>query len=72
LKLKETATEAFSLLCEVYTENTLSRDHMFEWHKRLSEGREDVEDDDRPGRTLTMKTDKIVEKMRSLVRTDRR
>jgi hypothetical protein len=45
---------------------------MFEWHKRLSEGREDVEDDDRPGRTLTMKTDKIVEKMRSLVRTDRR
>jgi hypothetical protein len=35
-------------------------------------GREDVEDDKRPDRTVTMKTDKNVDKVRTLVRNDRR
>jgi hypothetical protein len=35
----------FNLLCETYGDNTLSRAFVFEWHKRFSEGREDVEDD---------------------------
>jgi hypothetical protein len=34
------------MLREVYEENTLSRAHVFEWHKKFSVGREDVEDDE--------------------------
>jgi hypothetical protein len=30
---------------------------VFEWHKRFSEAREDVEDDEQPGHPVTMKTD---------------
>jgi hypothetical protein len=46
MKLKKTATAMFSLLCEAYGENTLSRVHVSEGHRRFSEGREDVEIDE--------------------------
>jgi transposase len=36
-----------------------------EWLKRFSEGREDVEDDERPGRPASLKTDKNVEEVRT-------
>jgi len=42
----------------------------FQWQKMFSEGREDVEDEERPGRPVTIKPDKNVEKMRTLVTTD--
>jgi hypothetical protein len=60
------------LLREVYGEDTPSRAHVFEWYRRFLVGREDVEDDERPGRPVTMKTDKNVDKVRTLVRNDRR
>jgi histone-lysine N-methyltransferase SETMAR len=40
--------------------------------ERFLGGREDVEDDERPGRPVTMKTDENVDKVRTLVRNDRR
>jgi hypothetical protein len=40
---------------------------VFEWHKKCSEGRQDV-GDEQPGRQVTMKTDENVEKVRTLVR----
>jgi hypothetical protein len=45
VKLNKTATETFNLLHEAYGKNILSRAHVLEWHKKFSEGREDVEDD---------------------------
>jgi hypothetical protein len=57
------------LLREVYGEDTLSQARVFEWHRRFLGGRED---DKRPGRPVTMKTDENVEKVRTLVRNDRR
>jgi hypothetical protein len=50
-----TAIEIFNLLHEVYGGNTLSRAHVFEWHKRFSEGREDVEANEQPGCPVKMK-----------------
>jgi len=45
---------------------------VFRWHKSFLEGREQVEDEPRAGRPSTSKTDDNVERMRSLVRADRR
>jgi hypothetical protein len=70
VKIKKTASETFNLLCEAYGENNLLRAPVFEWCKRFSEGREDVEDDEQPGHLLMMKTDENVEQARTLVRTD--
>jgi len=39
--LKKTATEIFSLLCEAYGKNTLSRGRVFECQKRFSEVRKE-------------------------------
>jgi predicted transcriptional regulator len=71
-KLKKTDTKTYQLLREVYGEDTLSRARVFEWHRRLLGGREDVEDDERLGRPVTMKTDENVDRVRTLVRNDRR
>jgi hypothetical protein len=61
VKLKKTATKTFDLLRDAYGENPLSRSHVFEWHKMVSEGTGSVEDE-RPGRPATMKTDENIER----------
>ena len=53
VKLKKSATETFQLLTEAYGEDCMSRARVFERHKRFSEGRESVKDDDCPGRPRT-------------------
>jgi len=72
VKLKLSATETFQLLTEAYGGDCMSRARVFEWHKRFSEGRESVKDDDRPGRPRTAVTDDNIEKVRDVIRKDRR
>ncbi|GFX00422.1 protein GVQW3 [Trichonephila clavipes] len=71
-KLEKTSTETYNLLKEVYGSESLSRARVFEWFKRFKDGRQDVEDDSRPGHPSTSKTDENVEKVASLIRSDRR
>jgi hypothetical protein len=70
VKLKKTATETLNLLCEAHGEETLSIARVFEWHKRFTDGREDVEHDDGPCRPITMKIDENVEEARTLCEND--
>ena len=72
VKLRKTATETFNMLLEVYGDSCMSRTRAFEWHKRFVDGRLSVEDDAKPGRPCSVKTDVNIEKVRELVRTDRR
>jgi len=72
VKLKKSATETFQLLTEAYGEDCMSRAHVFELHKRFSEDRESVKDDDRPGRPRTAVTGDNIEKVRDVIRKDRR
>jgi hypothetical protein len=46
VKLKKTPTETFCVLREVYGKDALSKARVFAWHKRFSEGIEDVEDEE--------------------------
>ena len=50
----------------------MSRARVFEWHKRFKSGREEVEDDPKPGRPSTSKTADNIERVNTLVRRDRR
>ena len=72
VKLKKFATEAIQLLTEAYGEDCLSRARVFEWHKRFSEGRESLKYDNRPDRPRTVVTDDNTEKMRDVIRKDRK
>ena len=72
VKLGKTASESYALLHQVYGELTMSRTRTFEWHKQFKEGREDCEDDPRSGRPLTSRSVENIDRVRQLVRADRR
>ncbi|XP_064486050.1 protein GVQW3-like [Ornithodoros turicata] len=71
-KLNKSPSECLKLVQEVYDDNAMSRMRVFEWHKRFTEGWENVEDDERPGRPVTATTEEVVEKINAIVRNDRR
>jgi len=72
VKLGESATVTYEKLQRAYGEHYLSRTQVFRWHKSFLKGREQVEDEPRVGRLSTSKTDDNVERVRSLVSSDRR
>jgi [histone H3]-lysine36 N-dimethyltransferase SETMAR len=72
LKLGKTATECHETLKTVYGSDCLSRTQIFEWYKRFKDGRESFEDDERSGRPRTSITDSNVEKVKEVIRKDRR
>jgi len=71
VKRGESATVSYEKLQTAYGEHSLSRAQVFRWHKSFLEGREQVEDESHAGRPSTSKTDDSVERVRSLVRSDR-
>uniref|UniRef100_A0A8C4QX94 Mos1 transposase HTH domain-containing protein n=1 Tax=Eptatretus burgeri TaxID=7764 RepID=A0A8C4QX94_EPTBU len=71
-KLGKTPYESFTMLQQVYGEETMSRTRAFEWHKRFKEGRGEVEDDPRSGRPSTSRTVDNIECVKQMVRADRR
>ena len=60
------------MLTKAYGESAMSRTRVYEWYKRFQDGREDVEDDEYPGRPSTSTTDENVEKVKDMVMNDRR
>ena len=53
VKLGKSATETYDLLKKVYGDECLFRTQVFECFKRFKEGREEIGDDQRPGRPST-------------------
>ena len=72
VKLGESASVTFEKLKQAYGEHSLSRAQVFRWHKSFLEGREHVEDEHRSGRPSTSTTDENIERVNTLVRSDRR
>ena len=71
-KFGKTPSESFTMLQQVYGEETMSRTPAFEWHKRLKEGQEEVEDDPWSGRPSTSRTADNIKRMKQMVRAYRR
>jgi AraC-like DNA-binding protein len=55
-----------------YGEYAMKKSSVFEWYGWFKEGREDVQDDPRSGQPKTQRTDADVDRVRTLVRSDRR
>ena len=72
VQLGKTPSEALGMLQKVYGDDTMSRSRVFVWCKRFKEGREDVEDDPRSGRPSTSRNEANVERVKQMVRGDRR
>ena len=67
VKLGKTPTETLDLLKAVFGEQAMSRTRVFEWHKRFSTGREDVDDDPRPERPSTSRIEANIEKVKERI-----
>ncbi|GFV50454.1 hypothetical protein TNCV_2082051 [Trichonephila clavipes] len=57
VRLRKSATKTFQILTEAYGDETLSRAHVFEWHKWFSGERDSWEEDERAGRSRSTSTD---------------
>ena len=59
-KLGKNATETYGMLQTSFGASCMNRTSVFEWHKRLKEGRESVRDDERRGRSKEVNTPELI------------
>ncbi|UYV81324.1 hypothetical protein LAZ67_20000772 [Cordylochernes scorpioides] len=64
--------DAFQMLTVAYGEATLDRSNVYRWCKMFSEGREDVNDEERAGRPSTSTTDEKINEVEKLILANRR
>ncbi|UYV65192.1 hypothetical protein LAZ67_3003525 [Cordylochernes scorpioides] len=59
--------DAFRMLTVAYREATLDRSNVYRWYKMFSEGREDVNDEERAGRPSTSTTDEKINEVEKMI-----
>ena len=59
-KLGKNATETYEVFQTAFEASWMNRASVFEWHKRLKEGREFVRDDERCGRSKEVNTPELI------------
>ena len=59
-KLGKNATGTYGMLHTAFRSSWMNRASVFEWHKRLKEGRESVRDDERCGRSKEVNTSGLI------------
>ncbi|UYV64612.1 hypothetical protein LAZ67_3001311 [Cordylochernes scorpioides] len=64
--------DTFRMLTVAYGEATLDRSNVYRWYKMLSEGREEVNDEERAGRPSTSTTDEKINEVEKLILANRR
>ncbi|XP_016662368.1 protein GVQW3-like [Acyrthosiphon pisum] len=67
----KTAAETLECLKTVYGDEALEKTAVYDWFKRLKNGQESLEDEERSGQPSTSKNDETIEKVKNLVRSDR-
>jgi hypothetical protein len=53
VRIGKNASETLALLTVAYGEYVIKKSSVFEWHRRLKKGREDVQDDPRSVSPMT-------------------
>jgi hypothetical protein len=71
VKTGKSASETLALLTLAYGQYAVKKSTVFEWHKLIKKG-QDVQDDPRSGQSKTQRTYADVDRLQTLVRSDRR
>ncbi|UYV78131.1 hypothetical protein LAZ67_16000211, partial [Cordylochernes scorpioides] len=72
LKSRNKCADAFRMLTVAYGEATLDRSNVYRWYKMFSEGREDVNDEERAGCPSTSTTDEKINEVEKMILANRR
>ncbi|XP_054744377.1 protein GVQW3-like [Anastrepha obliqua] len=67
VKLGKTFSETYELMQKVYGDDCSARLNVYNWLKRFKTGREDLNDDDRPGRPEASNRAELVKKVREII-----
>ena len=59
-KLGKNTTETYGMFWTAFGAYCMNRASVFEWHKRLKEGRGSVRDDERSGRSKEVNTPELI------------
>ena len=60
------------MLTVAYGEATLDKSNVYRWYKMFSEGRENVNDEERAGRPSTSTTDEKIDEVKKMILANRR
>ena len=71
-KLGKNATETYGMLQTAFGPSCMNRASVFEWHKRLKEGRKSVRDDERCGMSKEVRTPELIGQIKNFMDKDRR
>jgi hypothetical protein len=69
--LDKSASEMFQMLKQVYGEEALDRSSVFQWHKRFTQGRDTLDDDEHTSRPRTVRTELKIKEAATLVHANR-
>jgi len=72
VKLDKNGPEIYQMLQQVYGEDALKERTVFKWVQRFREGREDPKDHARSGRPSTSSGNENIDRVHSLMLSDRR
>jgi hypothetical protein len=63
VKIGKSTSETLALLTVAYGEYAMKKLSIFEWHRRIKKGQEDVQDNPRSGQPKTQRTDANVDRV---------
>ena len=70
VKLEKKFAETYELMKKVYGDDCMSRTQVYTWFTRFKNGRDDLNDDPRPGQPEASNRAKLVEKVREIIAID--
>ena len=70
VKFEKKFAEAYELMKIVYGDNFMSRTQVYTWFTRFKNGRDDLNDDPRPGRPEASNRVELVKKVRKIIAID--
>lgn len=71
-KLGKTATECYEMLKTAFGEQAMGHSQTFQWFSRFKAGRTSIDDDERSGQPVSSSTPEMIERVRQIIREDRR
>ena len=71
-KLGKTAAECYEMLKTAFGEQAMGRFQTFQWFSRFKAGSISIDDDEGSGRPVSSSTPEMIERVRQIIREDRR